>query len=71
MGGAGWTGAERGTTRFPSSKNLPKRCARSFGRSALPYSMPTTVARSGTVTSASAVVMKVPCAMVFASPLYW
>lgn len=37
----------------------------------LPYSMPTTVARSGTVTSASAVVMKVPCAMVFASPLYW
>lgn len=35
------------------------------------YSMPTIVARSGTVNSASAVVMNVPCAIVFASPWYW
>ena len=36
-----------------------------------PYSMPTTVARSGTVTRARAVVMNVPWAIVFASPWYW
>lgn len=39
--------------------------------SGAPYSMPTTVARSGTVTRARAVVMNVPWAIVFASPWYW
>ncbi len=41
------------------------------GGQSFPYSMPTTVARSGTVTRARAVVMNVPCAIVFASPWYW
>ena len=53
---------------------LSRARAGSAGRGrarAPPYSMPTTVARSGTVTRARAVVMNVPWAIVFASPWYW
>lgn len=65
--------AQAGRAGLPEQRPGDRRRARAGagGLGRPPYSMPTTVARSGTVTRARAVVMNVPWAIVFASPWYW
>lgn len=75
-GRAGGSGSGRRTWRSggrPRAGGQLSRARPGAGRLGrpFPYSMPTTVARSGTVTRARAVVMNVPWAIVFASPWYW